>query len=75
VTAWNPDRIATFDYLRYVEAGVERRLSFDEFRDLPLGERVKVLLVGKPRFFLGNVEIPKARALARRRSESESGNQ
>jgi hypothetical protein len=65
VTAWNPRRIATFDFVRYLEDGVERSLSFTQFRDLPLDQRVKMLLVGKPRFFRGDKQIPKARALAR----------
>jgi hypothetical protein len=67
VTAWNPRRIATFDLVLYLENEVERTLSFAQFRDLPLDERVRMLLVGKPRFFRAGTQIPRARALGRQR--------
>ena len=65
MTAWNPSRVATFDFVRYVEGGAERSLTFKAFCELPIDGRVSLLLLGKPRFYLGNVEISKARALAR----------
>jgi hypothetical protein len=65
VTGWNPKRIATFDVVRYVEKGVERSLSFEEFCNLTIDGRVTLLLVGKPRFFRGATEITKTLALAR----------
>ncbi len=66
MTLWNSRRVASFDSLRYLDGSVLRSLSFEQFSSLPLDERVKVLLVGKPRFFRGHVEIPKTQALARR---------
>jgi len=65
VTAWNPKRVVTFDVVRFWENGVESRLSFEEFHALPIDGRVRLLLVGKPRFFLEGVQISKTRALAR----------
>lgn len=51
--------------MRYADHGVDRILSFEEFNNLPIDGRVSLLLSGKPRFFKGSVQIPKARALAR----------
>ncbi|MGA3121963.1 MAG: hypothetical protein ABSF69_14450 [Polyangiaceae bacterium] len=65
MTAWNPRRIATFDMVRYAENGAYHTLTFAQFCDLPLDERVRLLLVGKPRFFKGDSEVPRLRALAR----------
>jgi hypothetical protein len=65
VTAWNPARVPTFDLVRYVEDGAQRVLSFEEFSNLPIDARVSLLLIGKPRFYKGNVQISKTRALAR----------
>ena len=65
MTAWNPHRLATFDSIRYVESGVERCLSFEQFRTLPLDTRIRLLLIGKPRFYRGAEQIPRTQALAR----------
>ena len=65
MSAWNPRRVVTFDVVRYREDGVERTLSFEDFHRLSIDGRVRLLLVGKPRFFLGDVEISKTKALAR----------
>jgi hypothetical protein len=65
VTGWNPRRVATFDVVRFVENGVERSLSFEEFCNLPINGRVTLLLAGKPRFFQGSQQISNSQALAR----------
>jgi hypothetical protein len=65
VTEWNPKRVVTFDVVRYWENDLECALSFEEFHSLPIDGRVRLLLVGKPRFFLEGVQISKTRALAR----------
>jgi hypothetical protein len=51
--------------VRYSENGAYHTLTFAQFCDLPLDERVRLLLVGKPRFFKGDSEVPRLRALAR----------
>jgi hypothetical protein len=43
-----------------------RELSGAEFENLPLNERVKILLTGKPRFYLNGQEVAARDAIVQR---------
>jgi hypothetical protein len=46
--------------------GMPRELSGAEFDNLPLGERVKILLTGNPRFSLNGQEVTVRDAVVQR---------
>ena len=52
-----------FDMARLVVDGRESRWSMEQFRDLPLLERIRVLAGGHVRFFRSGMEIPARDAL------------
>jgi hypothetical protein len=53
----------SFDVVVFGSGADEQRFSFDEFRALPLRQRVHLLLSKPPRFFLAELEIPRAQAM------------
>ena len=53
----------TFDEVVFGEGDEVQRLSFDEFRGLPLRRRVHLLLSKVPHFFLDGAEIPRVEAM------------
>lgn len=52
-----------FDRVELHDGEARRTLTHLEFFEVPLGQRVRWLLSGSPRFFLGEVEVPKREAL------------
>ncbi|PRQ03171.1 hypothetical protein ENSA5_17920 [Enhygromyxa salina] len=53
----------TFDEVVFGEGETEQRFGFQEFRDLPLRNRVHLLLSKLPKFYLGGAEISRAEAM------------
>ncbi len=53
----------TFDVVVFGRDADAQRFTFEEFRALPLRQRVHLLLSQPPRFFLAEVEIPRAQAM------------
>jgi hypothetical protein len=53
----------TFDAVVFGDGPNRRELGFQAFRQLPLRERVQLLLAHPARFFRGGVEIPRADAM------------
>ena len=64
--SWNAAGVATFEHVHFVLGGASKSLSFREFHALPVDQRVRILLEGKPSFWAGGGEVPRARALSRR---------
>lgn len=54
---------ATFDLVVFGSGDAEQRFAFEEFRALPLRQRVHLLLSKPPRFFLAGREIPRSQAM------------
>lgn len=53
----------TFEFVTFGSGEAEQRFSFAEFRQLPLRQRVHLLLSKPPRFYLGGQEIPRSQAM------------
>lgn len=53
----------TFDVVVFGAGDAEQRFAFDEFRALPLRQRVHLLLSKPPRFYLQGREIPRTQAM------------
>ena len=53
-----------FDRVVVVRAHVTERLTADQFFAMPLSERVRMLIERTARFYLGDVEVDRAAALA-----------
>ena len=52
-----------FDFARLTVDGREAQWSVEQFRSMPLIERVRVLAGGHVRFFRGGTEVPAREAL------------
>ncbi|MCU0682219.1 MAG: hypothetical protein MUF34_08190 [Polyangiaceae bacterium] len=63
---WNTTGESTFEHVRFSLNGVLQTLRFHEFHALPVNERVRILLEGKPSFWLEGAEVSRAKALARK---------
>lgn len=63
---WNTAGESTFEHVCFSLNGELRTLRFHEFHSLPVNERVRILLEGKPSFWLEGVEVTRAKALARK---------
>ena len=64
MNAMDMQSLRTFDRVVLLDGDAERTMDYDEFMALPLDRRVRWLLQGRPRFFLGSAEIPRKEALS-----------
>ena len=55
---------ATFDRVEIDDQGRTRALTRQEYCDLPMTDRVELLLAGKVRFYLATTEVPSSEALS-----------
>lgn len=53
----------TFDYVIFQDGEDELRYDFEDFRELPLRQRVHLLLTRPPRFYRDEVEISRVEAM------------
>lgn len=53
----------TFEFVTFGTGEAELRFSFAEFRQLPLRQRVHLLLSKPPRFYMAGQEIPRSQAM------------
>lgn len=62
---WNRGE-ETFEHVQFALGGEPQTLRFHEFYALPVDERVRILLEGKPTFWSEGAEVSRAKALGRR---------
>ena len=54
----------TFDRVEVTEEGHLKTYDYAEFMNLDLAFRIRLILAGSPKFFLGSEQIEKKKALA-----------